>query len=92
MALDDSVGVSPPVVLATNGSSDLSVTCLAPSFTGSAYYWNLVDDELNGTIATGPELEIELVLFADSGERYQCIVETQYGSISSGLVEIIGEI
>ena len=43
-------------------------------------------------ISSGQVLEIELVVFEDRGDRYQCVLETQYGSISSDLVEIIGEI
>ena len=89
-----SVEVSPETVLATNGSSGHSVSCLAPSFTDHNYYWILVNagnGELNTAIATESVLELPQVVFEDGGARYQCIVETQFGNISSDIVEVVGE-
>lgn len=89
----DSVEVAPPAVLATNGTSGLSITCTAPSFPDGDYYWILVDDDMNSTVATGGVLEFQQLVFegAEQGARYQCIVETLFGNIFSDIVEVVGE-
>lgn len=83
----------PEKVLATNGSSGHTLTCLASSFPTNPYYWVLIgsNGSANTTVATGTDLELPEIQFSDGGSNYQCIVETQYGNISSDLVEIVGE-
>ena len=43
------------------------------------------------TVAVGKTLELDQILFAAAGDKYQCIVSTPYGNITSQLAEIIGE-
>lgn len=88
-----SVEVNPSAILVSNGSTGLNVTCVAPSFIDSGYYWILVDDNLNTTVATGGVFELPQLLFSSAvqGARYQCIVETPYGDIFSDIVQVIGK-
>lgn len=83
----------PERVLATNGSSGHTLTCQASSFPTNPYYWVLIG--INGsadtTVATGSVLQLPELQFEDGGSNYQCIVETQYGNISSDLIEVVGE-
>ena len=86
--IGDSVNVSHSVVLATNGSSAV-LTCEAQYFIDSPHYWMLVGDKM--AVAVGKTLELDQILFAAVGDKYQCIVSTPYGNITSELAEIIGE-
>lgn len=84
--------VNPSAVLVVNGSSGAIVYCEAPSFSDSTYHWILVSDDFNTTVATGNVFELNEVVFGEvEGNRYQCIVETEYGNIFSELVEVIGK-
>ena len=87
----DTVVSSLSAVLATNGSS-ATVTCEASFFPDSPHYWIITRNGVNETVAVGKTLELDQILFDAAGDRYQCIVETQYGDISSNLVEIIGRL
>ena len=64
--------------------------CEAQFFQASPHYWILVGDKLK-TVAVGKTLELDQILFAAAGDKYQCIVSTPYGNITSQLAEIIGE-
>ena len=83
----------PERILATNGSSGHTLTCQASSFPTNPYYWVLIgsNGSASTTVATGSVLQLPEVRFEDGGSNYQCIVETQYGNISSDLVEVVGE-
>ena len=89
LTVGDSVVVSSAAVLATNGSS-ATVTCEAVEFPDSAHHWTIVRDEANETVEFGKILELEQIQYSSAGDRYQCVVETPYQTITSDLVEIVG--
>ena len=78
-------------MLATNGGS-ATVTCEAVEFPGSLHYWVLLGSETNQVAGIGKTLPLDQILFGDSGDRYQCIVQSPYGNIASDIVEIIGRL